>query len=90
MNPDANIIDKINSMTEEEIDNELHAIVRFFPNEKGKDWFKIYNELVNDKRAYELLNIKQYYPGNKRGELEKIASLKLRLLSYYVWRNEEQ
>lgn len=90
MNPDLTIIDKINSMTEEEMDVELHTIIRFFPHEKGKYWFEVYADLTNDIRAYELLNIKQYYPGNKRGELEKIASLKLRLLSYYVWRDGER
>ncbi len=80
------IIERIANINFEDAMEELYAISPTMSSTDSNQWFNIYENFMNDRRAFRMVNMTKAYNGESDGSFNQLAQARLKLLSYYTWR----
>jgi len=83
------VIERIATINLEDAMEELHTIAPLMSPPESKQWFKIYENLLQDRRAYRMIGLEKHYAGEKDGTINRLVQARLQLLSYYSWRENK-
>jgi len=81
------VVERIRNLSLEECCDELEVVAKTVTPTESHKWFRIYRDYVNDRRAYRAVGVEKHYAGRRDGSLDDSAVAKLKLLSFYVWKD---